>query len=245
MSETFVLLASHESDGEWVEIAGTKYHHLVRVRRVRVGDRLRAALPDGRVLLAEVSDISAEMLRARVTGDVPAAGVSPCRITLFQAVLKGEKMEWVVQKASELGVSTLVPVSTRRSIPQWTPAQATERAARWQRIAESAAEQCERSLPLLVATPCALSAALASLPATTLMLHEREGRSLPDIAASHPTLPEIGLFLGPEGGWADDEVQALQTAGVTPVHLGGRILRAETASLAAVTLAQYLWGDLA
>ena len=159
-------------------------------------------------------------------------------------MLKGDKIEFVVQKASELGVATLLPILAARSVPRWTPAQGRERAARWQRVAEAAAEQSERSLPLRILDPCALPEALAVSPVPRLLLHEREGRSLPTVAAEFPSLDAVTLFIGPEGGWDDAEVAALGKAGVIPIHLGGRILRAETASLAAVTLAQYLWGDL-
>lgn len=245
MNWTCVCIAEDDCRGGFVEITGEKYHHLARVRRVRVGEMLRAALPDGRVLLAAVREITADVLRAEITGEEPARGLSPCRITLYQAVLKGEKMDLVVQKASELGVTTLAPLLARRSIPQWNPAQAADRAERWQRIAESAAEQCERSLPMVVEIPRSLVAPEPTPGRVNLLLHERLGQSLTCIAAEHPDVRDIGLYLGPEGGWDEREVDLLLGAGVTPLHLGERILRAETASLAAVTLAQYLWGDLA
>ncbi len=171
-------------------------------------------------------------------------GLSPCRIMLCQAVLKGEKMDLVVQKASELGVTTLAPLQARRSIPQWKPAQAIERAERWQRIADAAAEQCERSIPLQVDVPGTLSDSLATPHGVSFLLHERDGQSLPALAEQYRSLQAIRLYVGPEGGWDEGEVRLLRDAGVIPIHLGGRILRAETASLAAVTLAQYLWGDL-
>lgn len=245
MTYTHLLLAAGDTHGTGLEIRGAKYHHLVRVRRIAVGASLRGVLPDGRIILAEVSEITPEVLRARITGEEPAQGEPPCRITLYQAVLKGEKMEWVVQKASELGVTTLVPLLTRRTIPQWTPAQAVERAERWQRIADSAAEQCERHVPLLVVPPGKLSEYISTDDAMRLLLHERNGQPLPRLAAEYPVLKSIGIYIGPEGGWDDREVSSLCEAGVAPVHLGGRILRAETASLVAATLVQYIWGDLA
>jgi 16S rRNA (uracil1498-N3)-methyltransferase len=140
-------------------------------------------------------------------------------------------------------VSELVPLLARHSVPRWSPAQAAARAERWQRIADAAAEQCERSIPMHVLPPRPCDE-LVSLPSTTLLLHERKGESLRALATHDPAAREIGLLLGPEGGWDDDEVAVLRTAGALPIHLGPRILRAETASIAAITLVQYLWGDL-
>lgn len=240
----WLLIQPDELTGDGLEIRGGRYHHLVRVCRARVGEALRAALPDGRVVRTEVTEITADALHARITAEEPAAAQPPCRVVLYQAVLKGEKMDVVVQKACELGAWALVPLLARRSVPRWTPAQAQERAARWQRIADAAAQQCERLSPLQVAPPQAPAEVCATLPPLSLLLHERDGDSLRALAVRHPHPADLGLFLGPEGGWDDDEVTTLRAAGVQPIHLGQRILRAETAALAALALAQYVWGDL-
>ncbi len=243
MRPVYLFISPEACHGDELVIDGEQFHHLVRVKRLGLGALLRAALPNGRVMHAEIHDITAQTLHARITGESPPAGLSPCRITLYQAVLKGEKMEIIVQKATELGVSVLVPLLARHSVPRWSPAQAAARTERWQRIADAAAEQCERSIPLCVTSPRHCEA-LAPLPAPTLLLHEREGDDLRALAAREPAAREVGLLLGPEGGWADEEVAAFRAAGALPIHLGPRILRAETASLTAITLAQYLWGDL-
>lgn len=180
MQSTYILISAAEYAGVQIEIAGPKYHHLVRVRRMRPGMVLRAALPDGRLLEAEISEITPDILRARVLREEMITGLSPCRITLHQAVLKGEKMELVVQKASELGVATLAPLLTRRSIPQWSPQQAAQRVERWQRIADAAAEQCERCIPMLVEMPRPLPQALQVEEPNRFLLHERQ-----DAVTSH------------------------------------------------------------
>ncbi|HEX2951704.1 MAG TPA: RsmE family RNA methyltransferase [Armatimonadota bacterium] len=244
MSFTHILISPEEYCAPVIELRGEKYHHLARVRRVRVGTELHAALPDGRMLIAEVTEITSECLRALVSREEIAEGQSPCHVTLFQAVLKGEKMDFVVQKACELGVTTLVPLMAKHSIPRWNTAQAVERAGRWQRIADAAAEQCERNIPMAVESPTSVSSAVTAYAGVALLLHERHGRSLQHIAAEHTTVTDLGIFIGPEGGWDTNEEHTLLTAGGIPIHLGSRVLRAETASFAAVTLAQYLWGDL-
>ena len=240
----WLIIAPEEYLNDELEIRGPRFHHLARVCRVRVGEVLRAALPNGRVVRAEVSEITADAVRARIDAEESPADLPPCRITLYQAVLKGEKMDFVVQKATELGACTLVPLQARRSVPRWTSEQALERAGRWQRIADAAAEQCERSIPLQVEPPQCLTAAIAAQPPLALLLHERNGQNLRELAAAHLCVTDLGLYLGPEGGWDDEEVQILRAAGVLPVHLGPRILRAETAAVTALALAQYLWGDL-
>jgi 16S rRNA (uracil1498-N3)-methyltransferase len=178
-----------------------------------------------------------------VLGEEPPSGVSPCRITLAMAVLKGDKMDLVVQKATELGADAIVPIMAKRSVPRWSPAQAAERAERWARIAESASDQCERSLPPRVDIPRPLATAL-ELPAPAFLLHERDGMPIAAAVRRWPTLEALALYIGPEGGWDPAEVDRLTAAGVCPLHLGGRILRAETAAIAALTIAQLVWGDL-
>lgn len=244
MAGIYILLSPADCREQGLEIAGASYHHLVHVRRIRVGASLRAALPDGRVLMAEVTEITAGCLRASILGEEEAVGIPSCSISLFQAVLKGEKMDFVVQKATELGVSVLIPLYTQRSIPRWTSEQAVRRTERWQRIADAAAEQCERALPLQVIQPVMLQDVVQTLPADTVLLHEREGLSLQAFYERYPRLSMLGLCIGPEGGWDTNEEASLREVGAIPVHLGRRILRAETAALAAVTLAQFLWGDL-
>lgn len=242
MGATFLFITPEDVRGDSLTIGGERFHHLARVRRVGVGELLRAALPDGRVLTAEVTAVTAREIVARILAEEPPTGLSPCRITLCQAVLKGEKMDWVVQKATELGVATLAPVYAARSVPRWTDAQGRARAARWARIAESTAEQCERSLPPQVLAP-------APLPGVEdddlrLLLHEREGDSLAALVTAYPHIDAVTLYVGPEGGWTEEETVLLRGRGAQAVHLGGRVLRADTAGLVAVALTQYLWGDL-
>ncbi len=242
MPPIHLLLTPAHLTAEGFRLDGDQYHHLVRVRRVQLGDALQAALPDGRLLQARVTEITPTALHARVDQTTQAA-LLPCAFTLYLAVLKGEKMDFLVQKATELGVTTLVPVFAQRCVPRWTPAQAQERTRRWTRIAESAATQAERVLPPQVTFPQPLAACLTG-PGLGLLLHERDGVSLRTLAAATPQPAAIRLFIGPEGGWTPEECALLRAHGILPIHLGQRILRAETAAIAALTLAQFLWGDL-
>ncbi len=244
MRPVYLLITPSDCHGAELVISGEQYHHLVRVKRLSAGALLCAVLPDGRRLHAEISAITADTLHARITSEEQPGEISPCRITLYQSMLKGEKMDSIIRKAGELGVNLIIPLLAQNSVPRWSPAQARARAERWQRIADSAAEQCERGVPMHVETPRTQSH-LGALPALTLLLHEREGESLRALAQREPAANDIGLLLGPEGGWVEEEVAAFHAAGALPIHLGRRILRAETASIAAITLVQFLWGDLA
>lgn len=225
-------------------VTGAKLRHLARARRIRVGEMLCASLPSGMVLRGKVEEITADSLIARIETKEAAIGISPCRITLFQAMLKSDKNELVIQKAAELGATALVPLFARRSIPQWPAKKTAERIGRWQRIADAASEQCERSIPLIVEMPLTLTDAIADAPGMRILLHERRGQPLNEIHRQHQNAREISLFVGPEGGWDDAEAELLLNAGAHAVNLGPRVLRAETAGIVGVALTQYLWGDL-
>ena len=243
MNIVSLLITGNEVHDNSLTISGEKFHHLVHVRRLVIGDELRAALPDGRVLNAQITAIAADSILAIVTAEESPRGISPCSINLYQAILKGEKMEMIVQKACELGATTFTPLHTQRIIPQWNKAQQNARVIRWQRIADAASEQSERSITMHVLQPIILAEALTNYN-LNLILHERDGVSITEMLNNFPTLPEIGLFIGPEGGWSENESALALAAGARMIHLGDRILRAETAAIVALTLAQYLWGDL-
>jgi len=242
MDHIYLFISPEDCQGTTLVISGQRYHHLAHVRRVQPGAELRAALPDGRVLCAHVVEITRDKLRADVTGETPPTGLSPCCLTLYQALLKGDRMEWVIQKACELGIHSVVPLETARSVPAWEPAKTCSRLERWQRIADAAAQQCERSVPLQVLAP--RTPAQLTRHELLLLLHERDGQSLRALAAEYPGVTDLAIAIGPEGGWDDAETEMLRAAGAVPIHLGTRILRAETAAVAAATLAQFLWGDL-
>jgi 16S rRNA (uracil1498-N3)-methyltransferase len=174
---------------------------------------------------------------------------SPLRLELAVALLKGEKFELVVQKATELGVAAIVPLMTKQADVRVRDEQdGARRTARWQRIALEAAKQSGRALVPTISAPRAFA---SLVEATTigeelrLMFSEREGRALPSIIEDAPERVRAATALvGPEGGWTDEELALAGTAGWQLVTLGGRILRAETAAIAITALLQHLFGDL-
>ncbi len=168
---------------------------------------------------------------------------SPLRITLVQAVSRGERMDWTLQKATELGVRTIVPVLSSRSVVRLDDKQAGKKLRHWQAVVAGACEQCGRSTVPEIRPPQELSHYLAS--------STREGQRFvlsPTGPASLAGLTSVGsrveLLIGPEGGLDDTELARAAASGHVPVRLGPRVLRTETAGIVALTVLQALWGDL-
>lgn len=223
---------------DFVELAAEQAHHL-RVMRLRAGETVTLFDGAGVEAIAEVLDASAGTLRViRRT----AAATERLRTCLIQAVpVKVQRMDLIVQQATELGVSRLVPVcSERGQLPGGGLGSLTRRHARWQRIAATAAKQCGRSvLPVIDLPAPMVGCDLQQLPRPHLLL-SAGGESM----AAAAVADAVSLFVGPEGGWSEAERARLVQEGALPVGLGPRTLRADTAGAAALALAQYLWGDL-
>ena len=225
--------------GAAVELPPAVAHQVGRVLRLRPGDRV--ILLDGGGREAEVALTT--FGRDAVRGEVLACLVVPPPpgpvVTLYQAVLKGERFAWVLQKATELGVAAVVPVVTERTIVPWAEAAEVTRQARWARIVREAAEQCRRAtLPTLhppLRWPDACRRMIDSGAAVLLPWEESDAPLGPALAAARAA-PAVAVAIGPEGGFAPAEIALAQAAGRDPVSLGPRILRAETAALAVCAL---------
>jgi 16S rRNA (uracil1498-N3)-methyltransferase len=219
-------------------------HHARDVLRLRPGSSVRVFDGSGAEWLAEVQAISRREVRVRVGAPVAPAPESPLRTCLGVSVLKGDRMEWVIQKATELGVSEIAPLITARTDTAARPALAGSRRERWHKVAAGAAEQCGRArVPVLRETATLDDHLRAAAPATRLLLLE------PPAEATFRDSPLPGpdglmLLVGPNGGWDPAERVAAEASGFRSVGLGTRVLRAETAAVAAVAAAQLLWGDL-
>jgi 16S rRNA (uracil1498-N3)-methyltransferase len=215
------------------------------VRRLEAGDSLEVFDGTGRSFEARISSIDAQ--KAEIELGPSMAMRSVRSITLVQALPKAGKMEWILQKATELGASAFAPAFTKRSVPQ--PAQATmvRRVVRWQKIVEEAARQCGRNDVPRVSEPRPVLEVVKSMLPTTrvVVLNEREphltlSQVYSGIDAGHP----IALVTGPEGSFEDSELASLLDAGATSARLGERILRTETASVAALAILLHLEGRL-
>lgn len=230
--------------GPEVRLEGEIAHQLSRVLRLEPGAYILLLDGQGFEYEVELTAVQrqgkADVALGRVLGRRSATGEPGVRLTLYQALLKGEKFDFVLQKGTEVGVSRFVPLLTERCVVQ------TARPDRWKKIIREAAEQSRRGkLPELVERPLGLSEALDRLKArgqTALMAWEEEHTlSLRQLPAG---LTELAILIGPEGGFSKSEAAQAQATGVQTVSLGKRILRAETAGPIAAALALYQLGDM-
>jgi 16S rRNA (uracil1498-N3)-methyltransferase len=223
-----------------VTLTADEARHLREVLRLKPGDEVSVFDGEGREFRAAVVQARRESAELELKDEIaPARPESPLKITLAVALLKGEKFDLVVQKATELGVYKIVPLMTRHAdIKLRDAADAEKRVARWQRIALEAAKQSGRALVPDVDLPTPiLSVFHPSNPC--FLFSEKEGHGLPRIETDTVT-----AIIGSEGGWSDEELEQARAAGVQIVTLGGRILRAETAAITATALLQHRFGDL-
>jgi 16S rRNA (uracil1498-N3)-methyltransferase len=229
--------------GSRATIAGDAANHVARVLRLRPGDLLTLFDGSGGEHAARIEEIRRGAVIVTVGDRAPADRESPLRLTLAQGVSRGERMDWVVQKATELGVMRIVPVLTERSVVKLDARQSQRKRAHWQAIAVAACEQSGRNRIPEIGTPLGLHEFLhaADARAARLLLSPAGSERLDDLQAPAGA---VTVLIGPEGGLAEAEQHAAIAAGFLAVRLGPRVLRTETAALAALALLQHRLGDL-
>ncbi len=224
--------------GEVVTLAGDEGRH-ARVRRLAVGEAVALFDGAGHSCVGEVTRIARDGIAVCITAvRAPNDGESPLDLTLAVGLLKADKLDWVIEKATELGVARVQPFASAHTLAQ----PSAGRQARWQQIARSAAKQSGRSVVPTVAPPRDLADVLKTT-ATRLLLAEH-GETVPLATIDAPATTPLLLVVGAEGGFTTTELDAARAAGVHLITLGPRILRAETAAIAACALCQFRWGDL-
>ncbi|MBE0505113.1 MAG: 16S rRNA (uracil(1498)-N(3))-methyltransferase [Marinospirillum sp.] len=223
-----------------VELDGQVVRHMIQVLRMQPGDQLH--LFDGQsCYLAELLQGNKNLARLQLIQPVEAAPPSPLHTHLGQAISKGDKMDWIIQKATELGVSAITPLYTRQGDVRLKGDREQKKLEHWQQVAISACEQCGRNSLPVIHPPQSLTDWLqVRQEAVRLLLHPH-GQSA---ALATETPSDVALLIGPEGGLHEQEVEQAQKSGFSGLRLGPRILRTETAPLAALTLVQHWWGDL-
>lgn len=230
-----------------ISITGDLLVHLRDSLRISVGEIVLFGDGTSHRYRTEITNVS----KRAITGHILETVQEPLRhrpkLILGQSLLKGEKMDWVIQKATELGVDGLVPVESRHSIVQLRADRIDAQLARWQRIALEAAQQSEQWRLPTIAPPQSLATLLTSRATgtTTLMLAERlEGKSLQTVEPPQDVTGSLLILIGPEGGWSKEEMQLAEQAGIEQVTLGPHILRAETAAIATISILQSRLGML-
>jgi 16S rRNA (uracil1498-N3)-methyltransferase len=227
--------------GAEISLPAALTHQVGHVLRMRPGDRIVLLDNSGDECEAELLAFDRGGIRAQVQARRPAPGENGPRVTLYQCGLKGEKFGWVLQKATELGVAGIAPVASARTVAGLADLRAGGKQERWERIVREAAEQSRRArIPTIgAALPWTEAIAQATATSDLALIPWEEVAGAPDahpIPAAAWQAGRIALFIGPEGGLTADEVATATAAGVIPISLGPRILRAETAALAALAV---------
>lgn len=230
---------------EEITITGGDAHHLARVMRAQIGDEVTIADADGRVARMTVSAVVPDAVQLSLAELLVQEKENSHEVILVQALLKGEKMDFVVQKAVELGAAALYPVTTEHVVVRYDAKKAAAKAARWQKIADEAAKQCGRRALMPVTEITELSSLLQNAEffhtsdTAVIFCYEGEAEQSMRTALRALTARRIVLIVGAEGGFSPAEAEAIRASGATSVSLGRLILRAETAALAALAVTQY------
>ena len=240
---TRLFVSEALGNGAELELAGETARYLGRVLRARVGDSVAVFNGDDGEFSAEILKITKGTVRLAIRAPIDNHAESPLKVHLVQGISRGERMDFVLQKATELGVKRITPVLTDYGVVKLDAKRAGKRREHWQRIAESACEQCGRVRPPLIDAPLALNRWFGEQheESTQLVLQPGAPTRLADVDAP---ATKVCLLIGPEGGFSEKEYADARAAGFDVVSLGPRVLRTETAAIAALTIAQSLWGDL-
>jgi len=243
MRLTRVYVEAPVTAGKRVVVEGSAANHITRVLRLRSGDALTVFDGSGGEFGARIEEFRKDAVVVAVEEHRPLDRESPLTLTLAQGISRGERMDWIIQKATELGTSKIVPLFTKRSMVRLDERQAERKIQHWRAIAVAACEQCGRNKVPELVTPIDFFDVLPadSSGATRLLLSPTGDLRIEDL---QDTAKAITVLIGPEGGLDDVEQEAALAAGFKAVRLGPRVLRTETAAIAALTIIQHHFGDL-
>lgn len=228
--------------GQELELPEASFQHLIKVLRMSVGDTVRLFNNSGAFYLAELSAIDKRRASIHLLATETARSESSLQTHLGLVISRGDRMDYAIQKSTELGVSEITPLFSERCEVRLNQDRSDKRGAHWQQIAINAAEQCGRSSVPRVhpAQPLNLWIVEQTTDSLRLVLHHRDTQVLSALPAPH----RVSLLIGPEGGLSEDEIQTACAQGFIPTTLGPRVLRTETAPVTALSILQWLWGDL-
>ena len=233
-------IGASQKQGDTIEITGDDVNHIKNVLRMKNGEKLILCDGAGTDYLCELAGSKERNLIASVLKEQPSETELPVRLVLFQGLPKKDKMELIIQKAVELGAAEIVPVVTKRTVVKTEGGKEEKKLARWQAIAESAAKQSGRGVIPEVAPICTWKEALARMENLeyNLILYENARGMGPvtECLKCAADKKSIGIFVGPEGGFTEEETATVSERGAACISLGKRILRTETAGLAMLSM---------
>ncbi len=217
-------------------------HHL-HVVRSAPGDALTLFNGEGGEYAATLTTLERRRAQAEVQDFSPREAELPYALTLAQALPEGSKMDWIIEKAVELGAATIQPLAARRSVVRLSTERAEKKLSHWQGIVVAASEQCGRNRLARVAEPAAFADWIVEgEPHIRILLSPRAGQSLAEWALGHPPQP-LSLLIGPEGGFTAEEEHMALAQGVLALSMGTRVLRTETAGMVAIAALNAIWGQ--
>lgn len=239
------FISSKQVENEKLIIKGSDVHHISNVLRLKRGSTVNVFDEQGKGYRARLERVGKEQVECMPVEEI-AGSEPPLRLTLVQGLPKSDKMEMIIQKCTEIGVTHIIPLCSERSVLKLLPDRVRQRIARWRRIALEAAKQCGRGKVPQVEEPVDLAGVLSKLPpdALGLMFWENEHEVFLKRIINEAKTDNVFLFIGPEGGFSSREVALARKHNVTTVSLGSRILRTETAGLVAAAMILYRLGDL-
>ncbi len=232
--------------GESLFLTGETAHHIAAVLRIHTGETLRFSDGEGSYYIGTVAEIKKGTVKVTVTEVFPIDDEPQTAVTLIQCLPRGEKMEQILQKTTELGIGRVIPVESEYSQVRLKEKK-EEKQRRWQKVVAAAAEQCGRGIIPRVERPCSLRDAVAALPDHTAIVfcYEKEEQSgiRQTIGALKGKTQSVALIIGPEGGFSDEEAAMIRAKNAHCVTLGKRILRTETAGPAVLAVLMYEFGE--
>ena len=232
-----------QAEGEWIRLNGSDVNHMKNVLRMHAGERVTVSDGAGKTYQCMIDSYEDKEAVLKIESQEESSTELPSRIYLFQGLPKQEKMEWIVQKSVELGAYQVIPVATKRAVVKLDAKKAKKKVERWQQIAVSAAKQAGRGIIPEVGEVCTYAQALKQAEELDVVLIPYElAKGMEEtkqiIAGIRPG-QSVGIFIGPEGGFEEEEVALAMKTGANPVTLGKRILRTETAGLTMLSVLMF------
>lgn len=229
------------AEGATLALEEAPSRHLAKVLRMGPGRELVLFNGQGGEYSARVAAVSKKSVEVEITKFYSQERESPLALELAIGISRGDRMDWVLQKATELGVTRISPLFSERTEVKLKGERLEKKQAHWRQVTIGACEQCQRNRLPELAQPTSLEQWLdRPNPGLRFVLHHRDSKGLP----KGESPDQVALLVGPEGGLSEEEIERARAAGCEPLTLGPRVLRTETAPVAAIALAQYLWGDL-
>ena len=240
------FIEADQLNGQAAEITGAEARHIRTVLRMQPGERLELIDGSGYAYESIIQSVGEDQISVEILGRYPSAAESPLKLSIALGFLKDKKMDLLVRHLTELGITRFVPMWTARAVARPPEKRIASRMERWQSIAKEAVKQSRRGRAPEIARPLAFNDVLelGSQSDKRLIFWEQADAALPPEASAMPNAASVFVLLGPEGGFTAKEARTAIDKGFSPISMGPRILRAETAAITACALVQYLFGDM-